>query len=96
VTPSGQDGIEQAYEKQLAGRPGGRIVITNAAGDDAVARCRHLCVAIPDQPVRTDHRSSTIQQAPSRPSPARPSAALVAMDPSTGDVLASVAWPRVR
>jgi cell division protein FtsI/penicillin-binding protein 2 len=87
----GQTGIEQAYEKQLAGRPGGRIVITNAAGD-AVARVATFA-SHPGSPVRTTIDPTIQQAAESALAGETLPAALVAMDPSTGDVLASVSLP---
>ncbi|HEY5250837.1 MAG TPA: penicillin-binding transpeptidase domain-containing protein [Acidimicrobiales bacterium] len=87
----GQSGIEQAYERQLAGRPGGQVRIMNASG-----------VALSTVASFTGHRGSPVRttidptiQADAETALAGVTepAALVALQPSTGDVLASVSLP---
>jgi cell division protein FtsI/penicillin-binding protein 2 len=87
----GQTGIEQAYEKQLAGRPGGHVVIVDAGGVTVATVATFAPHA--GTPVRTTI-DPTIQQAAEQALAGETDpAALVAMDPSTGDVLASVSLP---
>jgi cell division protein FtsI/penicillin-binding protein 2 len=87
----GQVGIEQAYERQLAGRPGGRIEVVNAAGDTVATVARFA--ARPGSPVRTTIDPTVQQAAEAALAGETKPAALVAIDPSTGAVLASVSDP---
>jgi len=87
----GQSGIEQAYERQLAGRPGARIAVVDAAGR-ALATVATFAPR-PGSPVRTTIDPVVQQAAESALSAVTKPAALVAVDPSTGAVLASVSLP---
>jgi cell division protein FtsI/penicillin-binding protein 2 len=87
----GQTGIEQAYERQLAGRPGGRIEIVNASGV-AVATVATFA-SHPGSPVQTTIAPTVQEAAETALAGVTKPAALVAIQPSTGDVLASVSLP---
>lgn len=87
----GQTGIEQADERRLAGRPGGRIVVVDAAGDTVATVARFS--AHPGSPVTTTIDPTVQQAAEAALSGVTKPAALVAIEPSTGDVLASVSVP---
>jgi cell division protein FtsI/penicillin-binding protein 2 len=87
----GQTGIEQAYERQLAGRPGGRIEVVNGAGDTVATVARFA--AHSGSPVTTTIDPTVQQAAEAALAVVTKPAALVAIDPSTGAVLASVSDP---
>ena len=87
----GQSGIEQAYEHQLAGSPGATVAVTNSAGTTVATLKR-----FPDQPgtaVQTTIDPPIQQAAESALSGETLPADLVAIQASTGDVLASVSLP---
>ena len=87
----GQTGLELAYQKQLAGQPGATITAVNTAGTSVgtVATLRPK----PGAPVQTSI-SPRVQAAAERAlSGLRKNAALVAINPATGQVLASVSVP---
>jgi cell division protein FtsI/penicillin-binding protein 2 len=87
----GQTGIEQAYERLLAGTPGATVAVTDHAGT-TVATLKH----IPDKPgtaVQTTIDPAIQQAAESALSGETLPADLVAMQASNGDVLASVSLP---
>jgi cell division protein FtsI/penicillin-binding protein 2 len=87
----GQTGIEQAYERQLAGTPGAVVRVTDGSGNTVaiVGRFR----AHPGTAVQTTIGASVQMAAESALSGIRLPAAIVAMQASTGDVLASVSTP---
>jgi cell division protein FtsI/penicillin-binding protein 2 len=96
----GHGGFEEAFERQLAGTPGGDVrLVTQPAGgaapgqDVAAGQVLHRFPAEPGSPVHTtvDPR---VQRAAERAltGVAKP-AALVALKPSTGEVRAVVNWP---
>jgi len=87
----GQTGIEQADERRLAGRPGGRIAVVDAAGLPVATVARFA--AHPGSPVRTTIAPAVQRAAEAALSGVTKPAALVAIDPSTGGVLASVSVP---
>jgi cell division protein FtsI/penicillin-binding protein 2 len=87
----GQSGIEQAYERRLAGRPGGRIVVEDASG--ATVATVATFASRPGTPVETTIDPTMQQAAEAALAGVTKPAALVAMQPSTGDVLASVSLP---
>ena len=87
----GQSGIEQAYERQLAGTPGGTITLTDAGGStlSTVARYRQrpgTAVATSIDPTyqgAAEHALDGVSEP----------AAIVVMRASTGEVVASVSRP---
>jgi cell division protein FtsI/penicillin-binding protein 2 len=87
----GQTGIEQAYERQLAGRPGGSIEVVDASG--ATVATVATFSAHPGSPVQTTIDPTVQQAAEAALSGVTDPAALVAVRASTGAVLASVSLP---
>jgi cell division protein FtsI/penicillin-binding protein 2 len=87
----GQSGIESAYERQLAGAPGGDVRVVDAGG--RVVATVATFPARPGTPVRTtldlgtEHAAETALDGVPQP------AALVAVRASTGEVLAAVSRP---
>jgi cell division protein FtsI/penicillin-binding protein 2 len=87
----GQTGIEQAYEHRLAGTPGATVAVTDRAGTTVTSLKRS-----PDHPgqaVQTTIDPAIQQAAESALSGEALPADLVALQASTGDVLASVSLP---
>ena len=87
----GQSGIEQAYERQLAGTPGGVVSVTDHSGHTLAVIGR-----FPQHPgtsVQTPIVPSVQMAAESALSGETLPAAIVAIQASTGDVLASVSTP---
>jgi cell division protein FtsI/penicillin-binding protein 2 len=87
----GQTGIEQAYEHQLAGTPGATVAVTDHAGTTVATLKR-----FPDHPgtaVQTTIDPAMQQAAESALGGETLPADLVAIQASTGDVLASVSLP---
>jgi cell division protein FtsI/penicillin-binding protein 2 len=84
----GQSGIEQAYERQLAGSPGGKVSVMTA--DGTVKATVASFSPKPGTPVRTSINPAVQQAAETALSTLTQQAALVAVDASTGQVLASV------
>jgi cell division protein FtsI/penicillin-binding protein 2 len=87
----GQTGIEQAYERQLAGMPGGTVIVSDHGGA-TVATLAHF-TAHPGTPVQTSIDPPIQQAAESALSGETMPADLVAVQASTGEVLASVSVP---
>ncbi len=87
----GQTGIEEAYEHELAGSPGATVAVTDHAGNTVATLKR-----VPDRPgtaVQTTIDPPIQQAAESALSGETLPADLVAIQASTGDVLASVSLP---
>ena len=87
----GQSGIEQAYERQLAGMPGGDFEVLTSSG--SVAANVASFSARPGSPVQTSINPATQEAAESALNGVTNSAALVAIQASTGNVVASVSSP---
>jgi cell division protein FtsI/penicillin-binding protein 2 len=87
----GQTGIEQAYERQLAGRPGGGIKVVDASGA-AVATVATFG-ARPGSSVQTTIDPAIQEAAEAALSGVTDAASLVAIQASTGAILASVSQP---
>jgi cell division protein FtsI/penicillin-binding protein 2 len=87
----GQSGIEQAYERQLAGKPGGDIEVLSGSGS-VVANVASFS-ARPGTPVQTSIDPGAQQAAESALTGVTDPAALVAIQASTGDIEASVSSP---
>jgi hypothetical protein len=83
----GQTGLEQAYERQLAGTPGATVSVVSASGAH-VATVATL-PSRPGTPVITTIRPSAQQAAEAALAGEHKSAALVAVNASTGAVLAA-------
>ena len=84
----GQTGLEQAAERQLAGRPGAAVTVASAGGA-SIATLATL-PAHPGTPVTTTINPSIQRAAEAALSGEKNSAALVAVRASTGAVLAAV------
>jgi cell division protein FtsI/penicillin-binding protein 2 len=84
----GQTGLEQADERQLAGTPGGTVSVAGPSGAD-IATVATL-PAHPGTPVSTTIRESVQQAAETALAGEKKSAALVAVNASTGAVLAAI------
>jgi cell division protein FtsI/penicillin-binding protein 2 len=87
----GQNGIEQAYERQLAGTPGAVVRVTDRSGK-TVAIVGHF-PAHPGTAVETTIDPSVQRAAESALSGVTLPAAVIAEQASTGDVIASVSTP---
>ncbi|HEX3334490.1 MAG TPA: penicillin-binding transpeptidase domain-containing protein, partial [Acidimicrobiales bacterium] len=87
----GQTGLEQADERQLAGTPGATVTV-DARGGSTVATLAHFA-AHPGMPVQTGLVPALQQAAESALSGETLPADLVAIQASTGEVVASVSVP---
>jgi cell division protein FtsI/penicillin-binding protein 2 len=87
----GQSGIEQAYERQLAGTPGAVVSVVNHSGQSVALIGRFA--QHPGTPVQTTIDPSVQEAAEAALSGQPLPAAIVAMQASTGAVLASVSTP---
>ena len=82
----GQTGLEQADERQLAGQPGATVTVVNGSGG-TVATVATLA-AHPGTPVTTTIDPAAQHAAETALAGEKKSAALVAVNASTGDILA--------
>jgi cell division protein FtsI/penicillin-binding protein 2 len=91
----GHGGFEQAFERQLAGTPGGEVrVVAQPPGQDVAAgQVLHTFPAKPGSPVHTTVDPRVQRAAERALTGVRQPAALVAVKPSTGEVRAVVNWP---
>jgi cell division protein FtsI/penicillin-binding protein 2 len=96
----GHGGFEQAFERQLAGTPGGEVrVVTQPAsgaaqGQDAGAgQVLHTFPGKDGSPVHTTLDPRVVRAAEKALAGVGKPAALVALEPSTGAVRAAVNWP---
>jgi cell division protein FtsI/penicillin-binding protein 2 len=87
----GQTGLERVYERQLAGQPGATVTAVSGAGT-AIGTVAKLSPR-PGAPVQTSIDPLVQADAEKALSGLRKSAALVAVDPATGKVLAAVTVP---
>ncbi len=87
----GQTGLEQEYERQLAGLPGATVTVLGPNGS-AVATIASLSPR-PGTPVRTTISPRLQRAAEAALSGEQKSAALVAVSASTGAILAAVSVP---
>jgi cell division protein FtsI/penicillin-binding protein 2 len=87
----GQTGLELAYQRQLAGQPGATVTAVSAVGATVAAVAR--LSPRPGTPVQTSIDPLVQADAENALSGLRKNAALIAVDASTGQVLASVSVP---
>jgi cell division protein FtsI/penicillin-binding protein 2 len=87
----GQTGIEQAYERRLAGTPTTRVLVLNGAG--ASTATLKSFPGHPGKPVVTSIDPTVQRAAEAALAGVHHNAALVAIRPSNGDVLAVVSDP---
>jgi cell division protein FtsI/penicillin-binding protein 2 len=87
----GQTGLELAYQRQLAGQPGATVTAITAAGTMVAT----VAISSPrsGKPVQTSIDPDVQRDAEAALAGERRQAALVAVDASTGQVLASVSVP---
>jgi cell division protein FtsI/penicillin-binding protein 2 len=87
----GQSGIELAYERQLAGRPGGTVIVVDSSG--ATTATLDTFLPKPGTPVITG-LNPTVQEAAEKALAGVPgNSAMVALDADSGQILASVSNP---
>ncbi len=86
----GQTGLELAYQHQLAGQPGATITAVSPAGTAAAVA---TLGARPGTAVQTSIDPAVQEDAEQALSGVHKEAALVAVDPTTGQILASVSVP---
>jgi cell division protein FtsI/penicillin-binding protein 2 len=87
----GQTGLEQAYERRLAGTPTTRVVVIDATG--ATTRTVASFPGTTGRPVQTSLDPAVQRAAESALSGVRKNAAMVVMRASTGQILAVVSDP---
>jgi cell division protein FtsI/penicillin-binding protein 2 len=87
----GQTGLEVAYQRQLAGQPGATVTVATAKG--ATGPTVATIAPRPGTPVQTSIDPRVQRDAEAALAGERKQAALVAVDASTGQVLASVSVP---
>lgn len=87
----GQSGLEAAYEKQLAGTPGGRITAVDSSGRTTATVATFQ--PVPGRPVTTGIDPSVQRAAEAAMASVPGTAALVAVSVGTGQLLASVSNP---
>ncbi|HEX6921862.1 MAG TPA: penicillin-binding transpeptidase domain-containing protein [Actinomycetes bacterium] len=88
----GASGLQQAFQEQLAGTPSGEVRLVQRS-DGTVAKVLHAFVGKAGTPVRTTLDRRTQQAAETALAKAKAPAALVAVRPSTGEVLAAANAP---
>lgn len=88
----GLSGLEAAFERRLAGTPSGEVRLVDVATDEPV-RTLFQFTGTPPQPVRTTLDRRTQEAAETALAGVTSPAALVAVDPGTGDVRAVVSRP---
>jgi cell division protein FtsI/penicillin-binding protein 2 len=88
----GLSGLEAAFERRLAGTPSGEVRVVDAASEERV-RVLHQFTGKPPEPVRTTLDRRTQEAAEQALAGVTSPAALVAVDPGTGDVRAVVSRP---
>ena len=96
----GHGGFEAAFERQLAGRPGGEVRLVEqptgdaaASGQAAAPRVLYRFPAKEGSPVHTTLDPRVVRAGEKALAGVAKPAALVALKPSTGEVRAVVNWP---
>ncbi len=87
----GQNGLQQVYERQLAGSPATTVSVVDAGGHAVVTLGTHP--GKPGQPVQTTVSPQVQQTAEAALDGVAQPAAIVVLQASTGNVLASVSRP---
>ncbi|HYO40615.1 MAG TPA: penicillin-binding transpeptidase domain-containing protein [Nocardioidaceae bacterium] len=87
---AGLSGLQARYDEQLRGTPGLTVQAVNPSG---AQRPLHTVDAVPGEPLTTTLDISRQQAAETALSDVRPASALVAVRPSTGDLLAVASGP---
>jgi cell division protein FtsI/penicillin-binding protein 2 len=87
----GQNGIEQVDERQLAGSPGGTIIVVDGAGTTTATL--HTFLPKAGTPVVTGINPTVQEAAEAALAGVRGNSAMVALDATTGQILATVSNP---
>jgi cell division protein FtsI/penicillin-binding protein 2 len=88
------NGLEAAFERQLAGTPSGEVRLVGGGGEDGeAAKVLHRFAGKDGQPVETTLDPRVQEAAEAALDPLTKPAALVALRPSTGELLAVVNSP---
>lgn len=87
---AGLSGLQRRYDAQLRGTPG---LVVRALGGSGTERVLHTVEAVPGTPLRTTIDPALQQRAEDVLAGVGPASALVALQPSTGDVLAVASGP---
>jgi len=88
----GTGGLQEAFQEQLAGSPGGAVELVDAKTRKVVATL-HKFAPRPGAPIRTTIDQKVQAAAEKALQETRQPAALVAIQPSTGDILAAANGP---
>ncbi|ARQ70417.1 penicillin-binding transpeptidase domain-containing protein [Streptomyces marincola] len=92
-TGSGTAGLQERYDEQLAGSPAGAVVIADRESGAAVTTLHEQEGGEPGEPVRTTLDPRVQQAAETALADLGRDGAIVAVQPSTGHVLAAADWP---
>jgi len=87
---AGLSGLESRYDEQLRGTPGARV---DAVAADGSSRTLYTAAPVAGQPLRTTLAPRLQRAAEAALSGVQPASALVAIRPSTGDLLAVASGP---
>jgi cell division protein FtsI/penicillin-binding protein 2 len=87
---AGLSGLQQRYDERLRGTP---ALVVSAVPRDGDPRVLHRVEAIPGEPLRTTLDLDLQQAAERILSGVGPASAVVALQPSTGDILAAASGP---
>jgi cell division protein FtsI/penicillin-binding protein 2 len=88
---TGLSGLERQYDAQLRGLPG--LTVNAVSSDGVTERQLYKTDAVPGTPLRTTLDMELQQSAENVLAQVEPASALVAIQPSTGDVLAAASGP---
>lgn len=89
----GLSGLQERYDDQLRGRPGATVTLRPPEGSQADPKVLHRSAPGPGAPVHTTLDLDLQAAAEKVLAPVEPPSALVALRPSTGEVLAAVSGP---
>jgi cell division protein FtsI/penicillin-binding protein 2 len=89
----GASGLQFAFQKQLAGAPGGRVEIVDRKDPEVDPVVLHTFAAKPGEPLKTTLDAATQTAAEKALEPVAKPTSLVALQVSTGEVLAAANGP---
>ncbi|QNN54371.1 penicillin-binding transpeptidase domain-containing protein [Nocardioides mesophilus] len=90
---AGLSGLQQRYDERLRGTPGWVVTATRSTGQRERSRRLFRLAPVPGAPLRTTLDLRLQEQAERVLADVGPSSALVAVQPSTGDLLAAASGP---
>ena len=93
ATGAGVSGLQERYDEQLAGTVSAAVVIADRNSGEAVDTLYRQESSAPGSPVETTLDPEVQRAAEEALESAGRDAAIVAIDPSTGHVLAAADWP---